>query len=197
MVPALSEGATLDLAETIANKCVADIKLDLTLKIAQVMTDDWSVAGLAKARNHDWLDDRGNLTYYRSNLPAVHGKLSLVVLCGADRVTDAGSLADFHRCDLETVWQAEMRSSFQSWARAKLQSVGIIGVQPTELREFDRLMKPLLEQGRADLLQISTWLAALDLNAASTVREVLQIMLGKYDTFQLPKFTGFPLGRKR
>ena len=197
MVPALSEGATLDLAETVANKCAADTKLDLTLKIAQVMTNDWSVAGLAKARNHDWLDDRGNLTYYRSNLPPVHGKLGLVVLCGADRVTDAGSLADFHRCDLETVWQAEMRSSFQSWARAKLQSIGIIGVQPAELREFDRLMKPLLEQGRADLLQISTWLAALDLNAASTVREVLQIMLGKYNTFQLPKFTGFPLGRKR
>lgn len=197
MVPALSEGATLDLAETVANKCVADTTLKLTLKIAQVVTDGWSVEGLAKARAQDWLDDRGNLTYYRSNLPPVHGKLSLVVLCGADRVTDAGSLADFHSCDLETVWQAEMKSSFQAWARAKLQSIGIVNAELTELKEFDRLIKPLLDQGRADLLQISSWLAALNLNEARSVPEVLQIILGKYDTFQLPKFTRFPLGRKR
>ena len=197
MVPALSESATLDLAETVASRCTADKTVDLTLKVAQVVTNDWTSSGLAKARAQDWLDDRGNLTYYRSNLPAVPGKVSLLVLCGADRVTDAGSLEDFYRCDLETVWQVEMRSSFQSWTGAKLQSIGIAYDQPSELREFDRLMKPLLEQGRADLLQISAWLDTLDLNAADTVRKAQHIMLGQYEAFQLPKFTRFPLGRKR
>ena len=197
MVPAFSEGATLSLAETIASRCAADMKVDLTLKIAQVVTNGWSSSGLAKARVQDWLDDRGNLTYYRSNLPVAPGKVNLLVLFGADRVTDTGSLEDFYLCDLETVWQAEMRSSFQSWIKVKLQSIGMAYDQPAELREFDRLIKPMLEQGRADLLQISAWLEALDLNTAGTVREAQHIMLNQYEAFQLPKFTKFPLERRR
>ncbi|RPH52309.1 MAG: ATP-binding protein [Desulfobacteraceae bacterium] len=197
MVPALSEGATLDLATTLASRCAADNTVDLTLKIAQVVTASWSSSGFNNAKDQRWLDERGNLAYYRSNLPLVPGKVSLVVLCGADRVTDAGSLDDFYRCDLETVWQIEMRGSFQSWTRVKLQSIGLAYDQPSELREFDRLMKPLLEQGRADLLQISAWFEALDLNAASTIREAQRIMLGRYQAFQLPKFSKFQLGRTR
>jgi len=195
MVPALGEDALLDLAETLTNRCGADATLELLLKIAQVVTDVWSSAGLSKAEAHDWLDGRGNLTYYR-NLPPLPGRLRLVVLCGADRVTDAGGLEDFDRCDLDTVWQEEMKCSFRTWARARLQAIGITDVESAELREFDRLMKPLLDQGRADLLQLGTWLERMDLSSANTVREVLLIMLGQYGAFQLPKFTGFPLGRR-
>lgn len=195
MVPGLAEEALLGLAETVANRCGADTTLELLLKIAQVVTDNWSAAGLSKAEAHGWLDARGNLTYYR-NLPPVPGRLRLIVLCGADRVTDAGGLEDFDRCDLDAVWQAEMKCSFRAWARAKLQATGITDAEPAELREFDRLMKPLLDQGRADLLQISTWLERMDLSPANTVREALLIMLRQYGAFQLPKFTGFPLGKR-
>ena len=195
MVPGLAEDALLGLAETMANRCGADTTLELLLKVAQVVTGDWSAAGLSKAEAHGWLDERGNLTYYR-NLPPVSGKLRLIVLCGADRVTDAGGLEDFDRCDLDAVWQAEMKCSFRTWARAKLQATGITEAEPAELREFDRLMKPLLDQGRADLLQISTWLERMDLSPANTVHEALLIMLRQYGAFQLPKFTGFPLGKR-
>jgi hypothetical protein len=54
-----------------------------------------------------------------------------------------------------------------------------------------------LDHGKADLLSIGEWLAALDLSPADTARDALKIMLGRFDSFQLPKFTGFPLGRKR
>ena len=196
MVPALPEVTTLTLAETFSNKCVADATLQLTLKVDQVVTDGWSPEGLAKANKFYWLAEPGNLTYYR-NLPSVPGKINLIVLCGADRVTDAGSLADFHRCDLDSVWQEEMKGSFQTWARDKLKTIGLENTDTAGLKEFDRLLKPLLDQGRANLLQIDDWLTALDLNLARTITEVLQIMLGRFDAFQLPKFTGFQLARKR
>ena len=195
MVPALAEGATLGLAETISNRCAADHGILLTLKIAQVVTESWSAGGKAKAAANKWLDEQGNLTYYRNNVSPVPGKLSLVILCGADRVTDAGGLEDFHLCDLETVWRSEMNRSFQSWARVKLHSIGIVA-ETAELKNFDRLLIPLLEQGRADLLQIGDWFESLDMNSAGTVRDVLKTMLGRYDAFQLPQFTGFPFGRK-
>ena len=121
IVPSLPESTTLALAETLASRCIADGSLELTLKVAQVVLADWSELGIAKAKQHGWADDRGNLTYYR-NLPATPGRANLVVLLGADRITDAGSLDDFHRCDLESVWNVEMRGSFESWVKEKLRT---------------------------------------------------------------------------
>ena len=190
IVPAFPESTTLTLAETFANKCVADSKLDLTIKIAQVVLKGWSTQGEATAKRHDWIDDRGNLTYYR-NLPLKAGKINLVVLCGGDRVTDAGGLADFHGCDLDTIWNVEMKGSFQAWIAEKLKTIGMEKVDITELREFDRLLKPLLEHGKANLLGIGNWLEALDLNSADSVRETMKIMLNRFDTFHLPRFSGF------
>jgi len=196
IVPSLPEPALLTLAETFSSRCIPDSRLELTIKIAQVTLKNWSSQGVAKAKQHAWVDDIGNLTYYR-NLPANAGKTNLIVLCGADRITDAGSLADFHRCDLDVIWKGEMRGSFQTWVGEKLRSIGLDNVENAELREFDRLLQPLLDHGKADLLSIGEWLAALDLGPADTPRDALKMMLGGFDFFQLPKFTGFPLGRKR
>jgi len=196
IVPSLPEPTMLTLAETFTNRCIPDSGLELTIKIAQVVLKDWSSEGTAKAKRHGWIDDRGNLTYYR-NLPAKPGKTNLIVLCGADRITDAGSLADFHRCDLDVVWNVEMKGSFQTWVGEKLKSIGLGTVETAELREFDRLLLPLLDHGKADLLSIGEWLATLDLSPSDSARDALKIMLGRFDAFQLPKFTGFPLGRKR
>ncbi len=196
IVPSLDEERMLTLAETFTNRCIPSPGLELAIKIAQVVMKDWSSEGTAKATLHGWIDDRGNLTYYR-NLAAKPGKTNLIVLCGADRITDAGSLADFHRCDLDVVWNAEMRGSFQTWVGEKLKGIGLQNVEIAELKEFDRLLLPLLDHGKADLLSIGDWLAALDLGPADSARDALKIMLGRFDTFQLPKFTGFILGRKR
>jgi DNA phosphorothioation-dependent restriction protein DptH len=196
IVPAFPESTTLALGETLASRCIADTTIELTVKIAQVVFADWSGPGIAKAKQHGWADDRGNLTYYR-NLPVKPGKTNLVVLCGADRITDAGSLDDFHRCDLDTVWNVEMRGSFQSWVKEKLQTIGLDNVDTAELRDFDRIMKPLLEHGKGDLLSIGDWLAHLDLSTADSAQTAMQIILGSLGSFGLPKFTSFDLRKKR
>ena len=64
IVPALPESATMTLAETFTNKCVIDSKLDLTIKIAQVVLRGWSEKGIFTAQQHNWLDDRGNCLHY-------------------------------------------------------------------------------------------------------------------------------------
>jgi len=192
-VPRLHEEATLALADTIATRCIA-ADVALTFKVADVVWRTWSSEGRGKADRQGWLDDKGSLTSWRNLAPEL-GKTSLVVLCGADRVTDAGGLADFHRCDLDTVWQAQMEGSCRTWVARKLNTVGI-GDEAADLREFDRLLVPLLDHGKADLLDIGDWLAALELSAASSVRDVQRIMLDQFGRFQLPKFTGFPLERK-
>ena len=196
IVPSFPESTTLALAETLASRCIADGTVELTIKVAQVVFSDWSEVGIAKARQHGWADDRGNLTYYR-NLPATPGRTNLVVLLGADRITDAGSLDDFHRCDLDTIWNVEMRASFESWIREKLRTTGLDNVDTKELRDFDRLLVPLLEHGKGDLLSIGEWLAHLDLSAAASAHDAMRIMLGRFGSFGLPKFTGFALRKKR
>jgi len=196
MIPTMPEKTLLSIADALASYCLTDVGMVLSLKIAKVLTDDWTSQGRKRAQDFGWVDDRGNLTYYR-NLAPVVGKLTLVVLCGTDRVTDSGGLADFHTCDLEAIWRSELAGSFRKWVVSKLQSVGIHTVEAEELNTFDRLLKPLLEYGRGDLLQISDWLENLDLNHAVDVLQVQQAMLTAFESFGLPSFLGFPLRLKK
>jgi len=196
VVLSMPEKVMLELAEHFSNRCIADPTINFNLKIAQIVTSTWSTSSIDKAKRHNWLDDRGNLTYYR-NLPNVQGKTNLIILCGADRVTDAGGLSDFNWCDVDVVWQTEMLGSFRSWIEAKLNGAGIDMPADKELgRKFDRLLLPLLESGRADLLLIAEWLEEMDLSSAADTADVLKLMLGEYGFFGLPKFTGFQLGKK-
>lgn len=196
MIPAMPEDTLLSIADVISSYCLADPTIALILKIAKVLTDEWSDQGRIHAENQGWADDRGNLTYYR-NLDPVSRKLSLVILCGADRVTDSGGLADFHTCDPDIIWQSEMKGSFQRWVNAKLQSIGIHSNEVEELKTFDRILKPLLDHGRGDLLQISNWLENLDLNHVGDLFQVQKTMLARLDFFGLPSFVGFPLRQKK
>lgn len=196
MIPAMPEKHLLSIADALASHCLADSTTVLTLKIAKVLTDGWTAQGHKRAEDQGWLDDRGNLTYYR-NLAPIGGKLSLIILCGVDRVTDSAGLADFHTCDLDIIWRSEMGRSFQGWVNKKLQSIGIHSVEVEELKTFDRLLKPLLDLGRGDLLQISDWLENFDLNHVGNVHQVQQAMLARLDYFGLPAFTKFPLRQKK
>ena len=90
----------------------------------------------------------------------------------------------------------EMRSSFRDWVRSTLDSAGLYDGSERDLKDFDRLLKPLLEQGRADLFQIGCWLAGLDFNSAASVQDALRIILDSCDTFGLPRFTRFPFARR-
>jgi len=198
MIPAMPEKTLLSVAEALSNYCLANPSTILTLKIAKSLTDTWIPEGREKAKEQGWLDERGNLTFYRNpNQTPIDGKLSLVVLCGTDRVTDSAGLSDFHTCDLDIIWNSEMGGSFQSWINTKLQDIGIYSVETEELKAFDRLLNPLLEYGHGDLLQISKWLESLDLNHVGDVQQVQQAMLSKFDSFGLPSFARFPLRQKK
>lgn len=196
IVPAFEEAQTLELAEVLQNRCLADSSLVLTFKISTGSTKAWSAEGRSKMVSFGWADDIGDLTYYR-NLPPIPEKTNLVVLCGADRISDSGSLADFHHCGLETVWTEEMKSSFQSWVYLKLKSIGKENAEAADFKTFDRLLKPLIDLGKANLLTLGNWLESLDLSSADSARDVMKIMLGRFDRFNLPKFTTFPFERKR
>ena len=196
MVPAMPEATMLSVADAIASFCLRDDGLLLTLKIAATLTDAWSTEGQRLVREKGWEDERGNLTYYR-NLQERPDKCTLVVLCGADRVTDAGGLADFHTCEPDMIWRIDMRQSFKGWMIEKLNYVGMQDYTDDDFITFDRIIKPLFTCGRGDLLQISDWLKDLNLNNASDVTDIPYIMLGRLQKFGLPLLGRFPLGQKR
>jgi len=196
MVPAMPEATILSIAEAVTSYCIQEDELLLTLKIAANLTETWTPQGQQTVLAKGWKDERGNLTYYR-NLPETQGKCTLIVLCGADRVMDAAGLADFHTCDPNLVWVADMGESFKGWALDKLRSSGFHDCTNDDLETFDRIIKPLLSCGRGDLLQISEWLEALNLNQAPDIADIPRIMLANLHPFGVPVLSRFPLGQKR
>ena len=197
MIPAMPEKTLLEISESITSHFLNEPDIHLTFKVAKTLTDRWSSVNREKAEANGWLDDRGNLTYYRSNVVAPPDKLSLIVLCGADRVTDAASLADFHFCDPQMIWEMKMKRSFKNWITPKLQSVGIQILDKKDIQNCDRILIPLLKSGRGDIIQISDWLEKVDLNHATDISHALKIILSSFDYFDLPLFTSFPINQKK
>jgi DNA phosphorothioation-dependent restriction protein DptH len=195
MIPAMPEQTLTAVAEAITSFCLKEHSLKLTLKIATILTQKWSLSGRQLADARGWIDEQGNLTCYR-NIPEDKERFSLVVLCGADRVTDAASLADFHTCDPHMIWNTDMDQSFCSWVVAKLKSVGLHDFED-DLSGFDRIIKPILQCGRGDLLQISDWLETVNLDHAENISHAQRIMLGELQSFGLPLLARFPLQQKR
>ncbi len=195
MIPAMPEQTLSAVAEAITSFCLMEHSLKLTLKIATILTQKWSLGGRQLADTRGWSDEQGNLTCYR-NIPEDKERFSLVVLCGADRVTDAASLADFHTCDPHMIWNTDMKQSFCSWVVEKLKSVGLHDFED-DLTGFDRIIKPILQCGRGDLLQISDWLETVNLDHAENISHAQRIMLGELQSFGLPLLARFPLQQKR
>ena len=196
MVPAMPKKTLMEIAAVVTDSFAKETDIELTLKIAKVLTDKWDSHDRDQARTRQWMDDKGNLTFYRSNITAGPGKFALVILCGADRVTDAASLADFHSCDPQLIWNIKMKASFRNWIDPKLKRAGINQFDANDLKNFDRLLLPLIKSGRGDILQISDWLDTLDLNPADNVSDALKIVLNSMGNFGLPLFTSFPINKK-
>ena len=197
MVPAMPEDTLLLIADEISSYILRYEHLSLKLKIASDLTKEWTEEGKQAADSHEWSDNRGNLTYYRSLINESHDTLMIIVLCGSDRVVDSASLDDFHTCDPETIWLEDMHQSFRAWVSEKLKSIGIFEFENDDLVCFDRIIKPILTTGRGDLLQISNWLENINLNHADDINEVQWNMLGNLKDFNLPRLSHFPLRQKR
>jgi DNA phosphorothioation-dependent restriction protein DptH len=197
MIPAMQESTLLAIAEAVTAVCLKDLKIKLVLKIAAALTAEWSDLGIAQARSNGWLSEGRDLTYTRSIVNTDTNCLLVIVLCGADQVTDSAGLADFHTCDPDMIWNEDLRGSFSSWTEEKLKSVGMHGYCPDDLTTIDRVIKPIFTSGTGDLLQLSDWLEKLDLSLAADVTDVPRLMLANLQAFGLPVLSRFPFNQKR
>lgn len=202
MMPSLPPQVVMDVADGLTAYCAQQSKpISPTIKVAAPLAQDWRTSDSPKM--HDlhqqlaekgWCDDRENLTGYR-NIVSEGDKINLVLLIGVDRVTDAASMSDFHHCDLQTVWERELGSSFGKWVRAALDNS--IGYEDDTIQHFDWILLPLLERGLADVLQISSLLQDLDLSAAQDGRDAERVLLSSLGRFGLPEFGSFMFSTPR
>lgn len=195
MIPAMNESTLLAIADSVTTVCLKDQQVTLVLKIASALTDQWTEEGREKSRNSNWLSEKRDLTYTRSIVNTDPDHLLVIVLCGADQVTDSAGLADFHTCSPEMIWRDDMQKSFRGWVEKKLKEEGY-EYSDDDLSIIDRIVKPLFTGGTGDLLQISDWLADLDLRAAGNISDVPRLILKSLQTFGLPIFSRFPFHQK-
>jgi DNA phosphorothioation-dependent restriction protein DptH len=202
MMPSLPPQVVRDIADGLTAYCAnCDQPVAATIKTAAPLVEDWRRSGDPEVRGihrelaeKGWCDDRENLTGYR-NIPSQDGEAALVLLIGVDRVTDAASMSDFHQCDLQTVWERKLGSSFGKWVRSALEPG--IGYEDDTIQHFDWILCPLVDCGLADVLQISSLLQNLDLSAAQDGRDAEKVLLASLGQFGLPHFCSFKFSTPR
>jgi DNA phosphorothioation-dependent restriction protein DptH len=177
--------------------------VDLIFKIAKPLWEEWQNSSLSldqkaveEARQKDWLDLQGTLTNYRNTPPSATMKPTVIILAGVDRVTDSSSLSDFHYCRASTIWDEELRNSFMSWTRKRLNEASL-GYETETINHFDIVLKALLERVPADIIKISELLESLDLTGAQDGRDAEIVLLEGLQEFNLPPFTGYRFARNR
>ena len=99
MVDSIPEDLTITTADLISNSLLEKNSVNMLIKIAKTLTDQWSEEGITKAKESQWLTVLDNLAYYR-NEPMSADKYNIIILYGVDVVTDSASLADFNLCNL-------------------------------------------------------------------------------------------------
>lgn len=168
---------------------------ELIIKVAAPLALEWDKSDLEGIRGahrelhtKGWIDEKDNLTGYR-NRPTENGRSCIIVLIGVDRVTDAASMADFHHCTLQTVWDQVLSRSFEDWVRRALDKN--IGYEEDTVNHFNLILKALVQLVPIDVLQISTLLQELDLSAAQDGYDAVKVLLASFGRFSLPNFRSF------
>jgi DNA phosphorothioation-dependent restriction protein DptH len=178
----------LALADRLDSHCARNGRIELVFKIASSEYQGWSGQEQTTAKSRSWADETGNLTCYRNAPPPSDGRLGLTVLVGVDRVTDASSLADFHQCGPEVVWK-DMRASFGEWVTNALRAAGLgDDANAKLLGRFDDALRPLIGQGRADLLQIADLLEGVNFAQAERGEDAFIILMRSLRPLGLPVF---------
>lgn len=171
-------------------------------KIAKPLWEEWLADGdsmdsglLNEAREKGWLDELGNLTNYRNEVAGNQEETAAVILGGMDHVTDAGSLADFHQCSIQTIWEwpQGMNTNFEMWAKGCLDDYKI-AYEDEAPKHFDEVLKALLTRVPVDIIRISEFLDQLDLSGVQDGRDAEQALLGGLGFFNLPDLTAFKFG---
>jgi len=203
VMPSVPIEVAIRLGSLLQDYCTEHQEISSPLiKIASDLCREWELAvdsavsqEYAKVMERQWADQRGNLTSYR-NIASTDDQLLVVLLIGADRVTDSSSLADFHHCDHSTIWNVELKRSFSIWLQSRLEESSIAFEDET-IAHMDEILQPLVERGLADILQISLLLENLNLVSAQDGRDAENILLSGLRCFGLPSFIGFRFSGRR
>ncbi len=197
MMPSFPPAVVLEIGSLLTSFCAERPSLRVPLiKVSVPLTQDWTEGSDLAQREasrqvseRGWVDDKQNLTTYRN---IIHDDKSLLVvlLIGVDRVTDSSSMDDFHHCDLRAIWEDELGGSFTNWIRAVLDS-SHVGYENDTVQRFDWVLKPLVERGLSDVLQVGSLLQDLDLSGAQDGRDAEEVLLGGLGRFGLPEFSSF------
>jgi len=202
MLPSLPPDVINIIGDLLVNYCSEQEDLDPPLiKVASSLVMDWKSANdhdktfsLEEYYQKGWIDENENLTSYR-NLIVDGSKTLVVLLIGVDRITDSSSLADFHHCNLEVIWDRELGCSFRDWIHQKFEG-NQIGYEKESVEHFDWILQPIVKHGLADILQISTLLQEIDLNAVQDGRDAENQLLNSLDRFGLPDFGNYRFATK-
>ena len=143
MMPSLPAKVVLEIGNKLTSYCADKPSLAIPLiKVSAPLVQVWKDNAnpttsqlVQEIADKDWCDLEGSLTSYRHR-PSTNESRQTVLLIGADRVTDASSLEDFHHCDLRTIWEEELGGSFDQWTGAKLDDSSI-GYEDDTLEHFN------------------------------------------------------------
>ncbi|SHE49820.1 ATP-binding protein [Desulforamulus putei] len=146
---------------------------------------------LEQIRKMNWYNEGDNLTEQRNLLPGSE-ELLLIVLAGADHITDRHSLQDFYHLDQQALWREALPKSTRPWVEEKFaRSLGDEAVVWEELASA--VLDYMYERGLADLPGISAYLDGLDLSFASSGQEACRLLLSNLSHFELPALSGLVL----
>lgn len=189
MIPSLPAQVTLALANRLTEYCLSK-DIILVFKVARELAKEWTEQEQADLRENNYLAS-GSLTGLRNTL-SQDESIILSVLVGSARVTDRGSLADFHQCDFNALWGLQLKRSFSGWLENFFNEHNLLfGDQ--EIKQADEIVKELASH--YDLLKISSWLEHLSIDSSSA-SEAIHEMLTQLEVFGLPNLKNC-IGRGR
>jgi DNA phosphorothioation-dependent restriction protein DptH len=188
MIPQLPGDATRLLAQSLEDLCF-NSKIRLNFKVADALIQTWL------PQDAQILDmkyrAKGSLTGDRNNIDNADPVVQILV--GTAKVTDKGGLSDFHQCDKTVLWNAQLKSSFNSWIEPCFENAGITYEQ-SNIDHLNTILGELRE--RFDLYQISLLLDEVKFTAQdgqSAEKELLSML----HRFKLPNLQSFMYGQKR
>jgi len=199
MVASLPASVILEIGKRLESFCIGDGHFDLTLKVSKKLATEWGDSSdCREMEGRGWIDVLGNLTHYRNAGTVGADKAGLLVLVGTDKVMDASGLADFHQCNIETVWREQLKGTFAPWVEKRLTAAHVAYDEDT-IDRFDMVLNALLAQGRGDILQIADLLRDLPLehHGIQNGKQAENLLLRSLERFGMPSFCGFVFSKRR
>ena len=199
MIPSLPSSITLDLGKRLDSFCIQDGNLVLVFKVAKALAIDWEgTSELLELKNRGWVDTLGNLTSYRNSATVGTHKTGLVVLVGTDKVVDASGLADFHHCDIGSIWNEQMQGTFTPWVESRLSDAQVAFDDDT-IDHFNEVLDTLRKQGLGDIIPLGDLLSELPLEqqGIQNGKGAERLLLSSLAKFGMPKFIGFTFNKRK